>query len=262
MRKYHLLHFNNIDLYDESFDARYITATIHTNAFLNKRNAMLWLNTYKKMFDKIIVVNTEYIKKFCCDNMHLICNGIDTNNFYYEKRNVENNNVLLFPNIAVPNKNLEFALKLICNLNNFSDKKYVLYVLGQNKDNIQEDNVVFLGELSHERDMPCMYRKALVTLIPSLYESCSLCMLESMASGTVVLANNIVGLKDYIADGNTGFLLSVDDCIPWCQKILQLSSDSSLYYRIAVQAYNTICGKYVLKQTAEKYYHIWKDYLI
>lgn len=55
-------------------------------------------------------------------------------------------------------------------------------------------------------EMAAMLRAADLTLIPSLKEATSLSALESMASGTAVVASSVGGLPEILQDNETGYL--------------------------------------------------------
>ncbi len=57
----------------------------------------------------------------------------------------------------------------------------------------------WIGEVRREL-LPCLYKKALVFLFPSLYEGFGLPPLEAMASGTPVLCSNRASLPEVVGD--------------------------------------------------------------
>ena len=89
------------------------------------------------------------------------------------------------------------------------------------------DRVTFVGSLSPEK-VAEYYRGALVTIIPSDAESFSLVALESLATGTPVIASDIIGIRGRIVNGVDGFLFapgSVESLVEKIQKMLQLTTD-------------------------------------
>lgn len=69
-----------------------------------------------------------------------------------------------------------------------------------------EEQVEFVGSKPQEM-LPLYYSAADVTIMPSHYESFGLVAVESMASGTPVIASNVGGLSYTVKDGETGFLV-------------------------------------------------------
>ena len=140
-------------------------------------------------------------------------------------------------------------------------RTFLLYVSGVILFNLIDNNIFFMGNVNYGVDMHKVYQQAFITLIPSTSESCSLCMLESMASGTIVLANDIIGLGDYLVDRKTGFLLSVNNVDSWITEIFKLMDDIDLYHNIADNARNHIEKNYSFQLMAEKYYQVWRDWI-
>ena len=74
---------------------------------------------------------------------------------------------------------------------------------------ISED-VTFLGKLS-ESQLNFYYSKAKVVIFPTFNEPFGIVPLESMASGTPVIATNSGGVAETIINEKTGFLVSPDN---------------------------------------------------
>ncbi|HEY0068624.1 MAG TPA: glycosyltransferase [Chloroflexia bacterium] len=69
-----------------------------------------------------------------------------------------------------------------------------------------EDQVEFVGSKPQEM-LPLYYSAADITVMPSHYESFGMVAVESMASGTPVIASNVGGLSYTVKDGVTGYLV-------------------------------------------------------
>ncbi|MEK3764080.1 MULTISPECIES: glycosyltransferase [unclassified Solibacillus] len=85
-------------------------------------------------------------------------------------------------------------------LKNFSPKSEKL------KEAIKgmEDRVLFLGPKT-EKQLKSLYAGALVTIMPSHYESFGMVAAEAQACGCPVIATHVGGLKDVVKSGVTGF---------------------------------------------------------
>jgi len=68
------------------------------------------------------------------------------------------------------------------------------------------DAVKFLGMVEHEK-LPYFYNAAAACIIPSYYESFSLVALEALACGTPVVASNVGGIRNFIRQGETGYMV-------------------------------------------------------
>jgi glycosyltransferase involved in cell wall biosynthesis len=78
-----------------------------------------------------------------------------------------------------------------------------------------------------EADLPALYRLAEVFVYPSLYEGFGLPVLEAMASGTPVVANQIPVLEEISGDG--AYLVPVGDARKMGGAILALLGQRDLY---------------------------------
>jgi glycosyltransferase involved in cell wall biosynthesis len=81
--------------------------------------------------------------------------------------------------------------------------------------------VTFTGEVP-EQQLPLLYRRAQVVVLPSVDVTCygrhievsellGLSVLEAMASGTPVVCSRLGGLPEVVRDGETGFLVTPGD---------------------------------------------------
>lgn len=253
-----IIHYNNIDLFEKRFKDIFTTATVHTNAFLEKENAKKWLKETVGNIDEVVVVNTKYLDEF--KSVRLIKNGISQNIFQYDssKRKTIPQIDILFPNLNTPKKNREFAIDLIRELDREGRYKFRLLLTGDREElNLRKDLYKFVGQKTYGKQMNTLYRKSFITIIPSVSESCSLCALESMSSGTPVIANDIYGISDYITNNFNGYILSVKNIKAWICKIYTLIEDRIEYTRIQQNARNTVIKEYNLERMSNEYYLMW-----
>ena len=115
-----------------------------------------------------------------------------------------------------------------------------------------------MGYVDHYLNMPALYEKAYLTLVPSFAEACSLVTLESLSSGCPVVAQNILGMNEILSHKVNGLLLQPDIDL-WCKSIVELASDIELYNTVRKQGLLTIYGKYSLIKSIDKYMHMWTE---
>ncbi len=254
-----IVHFNNIDLFFKT--TRKSSAIIHTNVFISKPEAKRFLiEDILPFVHKIIVVNTEYLKEFNIykEKFVFIPNGINLKYFpFTNKKRLQQNVNLLFPNIITANKNFPFAVKLRDSIS----EKYPIYnfklvCLGKKSKKVTN---ILIHRYKNNRSMHKLYSKAHFCLIPSFSESCSLCALESMACGTIVLASNIYGLNEYVENNETGFLFQLDEMSAWVEKIIELISDLKKYNYFAQKARLHIEELRTVEISAKKYLELWES---
>jgi L-malate glycosyltransferase len=89
-----------------------------------------------------------------------------------------------------------------------------------------DGNVRFRGEMD---DLVDLYGASRVFLLPSESESFGLAALEAMACGVPVVASDVGGLPDVVADGETGFLAPVGDVPALAECARRLLIDDALH---------------------------------
>lgn len=84
---------------------------------------------------------------------------------------------------------------------------------------------ILAGHLS-DHDMPDAYAAADVVVVPSIWqEPCSVSILEGMATGRPVVATNIGGNPELVADGRSGFLVPPFNTRELANRITKLLKD-------------------------------------
>jgi glycosyltransferase involved in cell wall biosynthesis len=98
------------------------------------------------------------------------------------------------------------------------------YFETQVKPHIDGLQIEFLGEANHEQKTILM-GNAVATLFPITWrEPFGLVMIESMATGTPVIAMSLGSVPEVVADGISGFLChNVEDCIEAIPRAAALS---------------------------------------
>jgi D-inositol-3-phosphate glycosyltransferase len=98
-----------------------------------------------------------------------------------------------------------------------------------------EEQVEFVGSKPQEL-LPLYYSAADITIMPSHYESFGLVAVESMASGTPVIASNVGGLSFTVKNGETGFLVPEENHFALAEQVHALLKNSDLRLRMGEQA--------------------------
>ena len=76
--------------------------------------------------------------------------------------------------------------------------------------------------------------KADIFLMPSLWEGMPLALIEAQAAGIPAVVSNVVGCKDVVQHGVTGFVCDTDEEL--CERTKQLINDASLRQRMGDNA--------------------------
>jgi glycosyltransferase involved in cell wall biosynthesis len=107
-------------------------------------------------------------------------------------------------------------------------------------------NVTFLGPVLDE-DLPALYRRASVLVLPSVHQTCygrhieisellGLVMLEAMASGTPVVCSAVGGLPEIVQHGLTGFLVEPGNVDELRERLAELLENRQLARRMGENA--------------------------
>ncbi len=85
-------------------------------------------------------------------------------------------------------------------------------------------------------DVIDLYKSADVFVSPSIFEAMPLVLIEAMAAGLPVVASDVIGCRDVVADGETGFLCGRGDAAGFAARIDAVLADAGLRARLAEQA--------------------------
>lgn len=88
-----------------------------------------------------------------------------------------------------------------------------------------QDQVVFLG---HCRDIPALLMQQRIGLLSTHHEGMPLAMLEYMAAGCAVVASDVVGVREILNHGHTGWLVPEGDAQALANGLMQLLQDDTL----------------------------------
>ena len=115
-------------------------------------------------------------------------------------------------------------------------------------------SVTFTGPVDDD-DLPRLYRRARVLVLPSVHLTCygrriaisellGLTVLEAMASGTPVVCSRIGGLPEVVRDGETGFLVDPADDEELRDRVSLLAADRGLADRMGRAARELVLDRF------------------
>lgn len=193
--------------------------------------------------DAIITINKEDYKnaeRMFSKHVYYI-NGMGVKTSVYENAPINRNEyrqsigvkedeimVLSIGELSV-RKNHEVIVRAIATLPNKDDYVYVICGVGINggtSDKIQRlanDLGVKLKMLGYRYDIPELLKCSDIGALPSIREGLGLAGIQSLAAGVPVVATKVQGIKDYVIDGETGYLLSALDVNGFADAITKLS---------------------------------------
>ena len=129
-------------------------------------------------------------------------------------------------------------------LHRVPDAQYLVAGTGDYLDSLRrltskldlDDNVKFLGYISHDKKADLM-RRANLLVYTSPKEGWGLSVIEANACGTCAVASRSPGLKDAVVDKETGFLVEHGDIEALGEAIVKVLSNDALRGRLSRNAH-------------------------
>ena len=112
-------------------------------------------------------------------------------------------------------------------------------------------------------ELPALYRRAAVYVLPSVHETCygrhiaisellGLSVLEAMASGTPVVCSRIGGVSEIVRDGETGLLVEPGDVGALRERLDLLLGDPRLARRLGANAREAVLERFTWDACARR----------
>ena len=203
------------------------TPTVHTlHGIFTPDNEKLFTHGRQQPFVSISDAQREARLNLNC--VATVYNGIDVGTYnFYEKP--QDPPYLAFLGRVSPEKGTHLAIEIAkrsgwqLKIAGKVDVVDRLYFEQEIKPHIDGEQIQFLGEANHAQKSKLMGNAA-VTLFPITWrEPFGLVMVESMVTGTPVIAMNLGSTTEVIAHGKTGFLCnSVEECVAAIEAATQL----------------------------------------
>jgi glycosyltransferase involved in cell wall biosynthesis len=226
--------------------------------FYNKADSIIAVS---KHVGDDLVKNSRINKKL----IHIIKNPIDidrvnhlSNKDVAEEFFNEDAPIILGVGRLSKEKGFKYLLKAFSLLREKSNARLVILGEGKEEANLKElsinlgidKKVFFLGF----KDNPYKYMKrSTIFVLPSLYESFGLVMIEAMACGIPVIAtNSYVGIEDIIEHEKNGLIIPVADENALAESILRLLDDMELRLSMSEEAKKNI-RKFSIERITDQY---------
>lgn len=178
--------------------------------------------------------------------VHIIPNGVNIETV--EEISCRPNTVLKHPSILFVGriskvKGLDLLLNAVPFILNSVPEAHV-YVLGSGEQESEcrdiirklhiEKNVDFLGQISG-REKYDIYKSVDVCVVPSLFESFGIVLLESMACGKPLVASDVGGIPYLIDDGVEGLLFECGNFEDLAKKVILLLENKRLREKMGLR---------------------------
>jgi glycosyltransferase involved in cell wall biosynthesis len=120
------------------------------------------------------------------------------------------------------------------------------------------EQVQFLGEV---RDIPALLARASMLVLPSLTEGISLTLLEAMARGLPVVATHVGGNPEVVVDGETGYLVPVQQPARLAERVLDLLRQPELARTMGHKARARVETHFRVADMVARYEALYNDIL-
>ena len=122
------------------------------------------------------------------------------------------------------------------------------------------EEVVFLGFVS---DVPAFLSSIDIFVLPSLFEGLGVAVLEAMAAAKPVVATDVGGPGELVADERTGLLVPPGDFLSLARALSRLSSDKDLIRRMGENGRARVKEHFTMEQMAKRnegyYYELLEE---
>jgi glycosyltransferase involved in cell wall biosynthesis len=107
-------------------------------------------------------------------------------------------------------------------------------------------------------DVPALVAAADIFVFPSLWEGLGLAALEAMAAGTVVIGSDLPAIREYLADGETGFLFAPGSPHALADRIIALVKDPAVREMVGRRGRVRVAEAFAADQIGAKYLDLYR----
>jgi glycosyltransferase involved in cell wall biosynthesis/peptidoglycan/xylan/chitin deacetylase (PgdA/CDA1 family) len=218
------------------------------------------LKKAKKIICSSDFVRFDFLKDYTNKTI-TIAPGVDLNRFKYKISNFKNK-ILFVGNLKKVEKykGLEYLLSAVNIIKkNIKDVKltvvgegdYTIYYKKLCKDLEIERNVEFKGVL-YNKNLVKEYQKTNVFVLPSLFDSCPLVLLEAMACKKPVIGSNIGGIPYVIDNGKNGLIVSPKDSEALPKAIIKILKNPQLAKKMGENGYKKVKKIFIWEKQIKK----------
>lgn len=233
------------------------TPTVHTlHGIFTPDNEKIF--KYAKKQPYISISDSQREPRLELNYVTTVYNGIDVSSYEFYPKPI-NEPYLAFLGRMSPEKGPHLAIEIAkkagwrLKMAGKVDTVDIEFFEKEIKPQIDGEQIQYLGEANHA-EKNILMGSAVATLFPITWrEPFGLVMVESMASGTPVIAMQMGSTEEVIADGETGFLCNnIQDCVSAIDKVARLN-------RYACRRY--VENHFSVKQMTDGYEAVYQQIL-
>jgi len=229
------------------------------------------------MSDRIICPNSDLVKllKYCFvdeQKIHVIPNGIDVKLFdeierdttFLDKYDIEKENFVLYMGRLSSLKGIHYLIKAFKNVKKeYTKLKLVIAGIGNFEPFLRKiafgtRDIFFIGYVDSLMIKKELYENCITVVVPSIYETFPMVVLEAMACSKPVIASNVGGIRSMIKQGKNGFLVKPRDVRSIEKFIKMLYEDPKLRKRMGSFSRKLIEKKFSVNKMVDKTLKVYK----
>jgi Glycosyltransferase len=134
----------------------------------------------------------------------------------------------------------------------------LLYLVKLAKNLGVQDSVIFMGALS-QTEMPSIYQACDIFVLPSLFESFGISLIEAQAAGKPVVATRTGGVPEALVESKTGFLVEPGDPKQLEVAILRLLTNEDLASAMGNEGRRFVKSKYDIRTSLDNMVELYKE---
>ncbi len=192
--------------------------------------------------------------------------GVDLNNFKLTKIS-EGKPIVLFPARLLSSKGIYEFVECAKNLKTLG--RFIIV----GKHDKEARNCIRIKELKYwlkkefieywgeSFEMPKIFSKSSIVVLPSYREGMPKSLLEAAACGRPIVTTNVPGCKDAIIEGETGLLVPPYDSQALTNAVEKLLIDRELRKRMGVRGRNFAEKKFDINQVIKSHFEIYENLL-
>jgi glycosyltransferase involved in cell wall biosynthesis len=202
------------------------------------------------------------VTNFCVDpsRVAVIPNGVDESFLYAGQRHLHPKPRLLFVGRFVIQKNVILFLRALEGVS----EQFETTLVGEGEleaelkeamKTLRLQNVRFYG-VAQGSELRALYQNADVFVLPSAWEGMPLVLLEAIAMGLPIVATDIPGIREVVAQGQNGMLTPLGDPSALRQALLSVTGDPDLYRRMSETSLR-LAGEYSWKEVGAEFERVY-----
>jgi glycosyltransferase involved in cell wall biosynthesis len=229
---------------------------------------------FKTADSVIAVTNSEknFLKKHVRiphNKIRVIPEGVNLRQFYPESKKSKKRFIILFVGRFSEEKGLRYLIEAIPKVITVHPRVQFMFVgedcgvkneLIELADELEVKNRILFLKPLFGSELAKIYRTSTLFVLPSLYETFGLVVLEAMASGLPVVATKAGGVETIVENGYNGLLVPPKNPSALAESIVTLLSKKPLYNRLRKQGIET-SKLYSWSKIAEQIEEVYKHSL-